>query len=207
MTEDTPQGYEQITVETIDEVLPRLQLFTKKLVQQLSACGIRIGITTIYLLDSIEHPIEVPGECNGVPIQISFDATLRVWDGETPKARIGIRFNHGTPFYYVEKGRPRKGAPAPFLIKNIVFRFIRELRKLERAAQIQRAKDTTKAAAEVAFQHLADKLGVPLSVEDPSFIDLSKKVKIKRLDQTPTIVLVIVNVTHNEALDLAKKFS
>lgn len=195
--------YGQLTVETIDEVAPRLRAFTRDLLHRLKLAGFTVGTTTIFLLNSTDHPIEVPCLVNGVMVQMTFDAMLPIWSS-TPRARVCVRFNWGKHYFYVERGNinPRT---AKFPIRKILKRFLIGVQKGERQNKREEIKLKKRDQADRAFQLLSKDLQVPVQAEDPSLIKM-RNIKIKRLDQVPNRVIILLSVTHEEVREIVRKY-
>lgn len=195
--------YGQLTVETIDAVAPRLIAFTADLLNKLRLAGFTVEISTSFLLNSTDHPVEVPCMVDGISVQMSFDAFMPLW-AVIPKARVSIRFMWGTPFYYLELGN-QANQTAKFHTRKILRLFIKEVKKARRKLRISESKLQTTEHAEVAFQMLSQDIQAPTHPDDPSLIKL-RNIKIKRLDKVPTRVIVMLSVTHDQARELVSKY-
>lgn len=195
--------YGQLTVETIDEVAPRLRAFTRDLMHRLKLAGFTVGTTTIFLLNSTDHPIEVPCLVNGVVVHMAFDAMLPVW-ASTPRARVCVRFNLGKHYFYVERGSINPKT-AKFPIRKILKRFLVGVQKGELQNKREEIKFRNRDQAERAFQLLSKDLQAPVQAEDPSIIKL-RNIKIKRLDQVPNRVILLLSVTHEEVREIVRRY-
>ncbi len=206
MSTSTPlldlQDPTQLSVETIDEVAPRLRAFTQWLIDGLKDCNVEVETSSIYLLNSTAHPIEVPHRANGVPMQVDFDAVLPAGLSE-PRARVRLRFDWGKNWHYVERGKT--GRIAKFPTRRILFRCLREIQRGEGRLRIADTKREKQVKAEIAFTQLALDLKAAHHPEDPSIIKL-RHVKIKRLDRMPTRVILMMNVPHEEALEILQTY-
>lgn len=196
----TPKSEEtgQLTIETLDEVAPRLRGFTQELIQNLLKCGVHLEYSTSFLLNSTDHPIEVPCRANGIPVAVGWEAVFPVWD-TFPRASISLRFEEGFVYRYVETKRRK------FPLQKVTRRFLLELHTHEQRRGRQESKQNTRELAATHFEQLAKELGVSLSTEDPSVM-VFKNSKIKRIDNTPCKVVVLLNVDHAQALEIIKKY-
>lgn len=192
--------YGQLTVETLDDVAPRLRLFTNDLIKRLQACNLEIKTTTVYLLNSTNHPIEVPCAANRVTIQMNFDATMPVW-AEEPRARIYFSFNGGRRFYYSERGRYIQTAKFP--MARVLKRFLTQIRLEERRHQTQSGKEDKASKAQQAFETLSRDLGIPIG--EPNTIH-KNNLRIKCLSRTPSQVIIMLTVSHAEAIEIVSKY-
>jgi hypothetical protein len=194
--------YGQLTVETIDEVAPRLIRFTQDLIARLRACKIEVKTTTIYLLNSTDHPIEVPCSGNGISIQMNFDAVLPFW-ADSPRARLQVSFNHGRRYFYPEHGK--KLEKAKFSMRRVLARFLREIKIEERKLRIQNEKDEKAIQARQNFADLSEKLGISPTTENPDIIRKSN-LKLMCLPQTPTQVIIMLTVPYEQAIEISNKY-
>jgi hypothetical protein len=202
MTASTPPdtlSYGQLNAVTLDDVAPKLRAFSAELIQLLRASKIRIETTTSFLLNSTAHPIEVLCSGNGIPIQMTFDASMPHWTSK-PKARLCLRFNMGRPHYYGDRNKSPDVVSLP--MKKILFRCLEEIQKLERRHFKRQERARKKALAEAAFQQLADELGTVIH-PDGDTIKL-KNAKLKRLDMSPERVIVLLSVPYDEAREILK---
>jgi hypothetical protein len=215
MTDSTPpetMEYGQLTVETLDEVVPRLKNFTEELINRLKICEIKVETAPIYLLNSSSHPLEVPCSGNGIPIQMNFTATLPIWAPE-PRARLEVRFNHGRRYFYSEKEKRRyfysekenQFRNTKFPMAKILKRFLTEIKIHERKLRIKSEKEQKAAQAIQAFETLAKKLGIPPSPKYPDVLH-KHNVKIICLPKTPTQVTVMLTVPHAQVTEIVGKY-
>lgn len=195
--------YGQLTVETIDDVAPRLKRFTKDLIARLEACKIQIKTTTVYLLNSTDHPIEVPCSGNDVSIEMNFDAILPIWSPE-PRARLQVSFNYGRRYFYSERGKNNKKKEAYFPMAKIMGRFLHEIQTESQRRRIQSEAAIKADQARQSFISLRADLGIPPS-ENPDIIR-KDNLKIMCLPQTPTQVVIMLTVPHVQAFEIAKKY-
>lgn len=193
--------YGQLTVETIDEVVPRLTRFTQELVNRLNLCEIKTETTTIYLLNSTSHPIKVPCSGNGIPIEMNFDATLPIWAPE-PRARLQVSFNHGKRHFFVELGKKTRNAKFP--MSRILKRFLREIKVHERKLRIQSEKTQKATKARQALADLGERLAIP-PTENPDILRKSN-LKIMCLPRTPTQVIVMLTVPHEQVAEIVSNY-
>jgi len=194
--------YGQLTVETLDSVAPRLQRFTEKLMDHLQASKIKMKITSTYLLNSTDHPINVPCSGNGIPIEMSFDATLPVWAPD-PRARVTIRINHGKRHYYTELGKNSRAAKFPFA--KILPRILVEIKTAEKKYNIQVEKEHKAIKAQINFKALSESLEMSPTEKDPDIIRKGN-IKIMNLPQTPTQVIIMLTVSHEQAVEITKSY-
>lgn len=202
MPESTPPPEEfesgQLNIETLDEVAPRLRRFTQELLVRLRACKFEVTTTTIYLLNSTDHPIEVPAFANGVQIQMNFDATLPVWAAH-PRARLQVSFDHGRRYFYWE-GKKRT---ARFQMSKVVARFLREITFRDKRNRIDAENDRKAEQAEQLLEQLRQDLGWPASqVRTIS----TENVKVRCLPQTPTLAIVMIVVPYDQAAEIVRKY-
>jgi len=195
--------YGQLTIETIDDVAPRLKRFTKDLIAQLEACKIQIKTSTVYLLNSTDHPIEVPCSGNNVPIEMNFDAIMPVWALE-PRARLQVSFNHGRRYFYAERGKSIRKKEAHFPMAKIMGRFLYEIQTEDQKRRIQAETAIKANQARQYFASLSADLGIPPS-ENPDIIR-KDNLKILCLPQTPTQVIIMLTVPHVQAVEIANKY-
>jgi hypothetical protein len=193
--------YGQLTVETINDVAPRLIRFTEDLINRLRTCKIQVETTQVYLLNSTDHPIEVPCSGNGVSIEMNFDATLPIWAPE-PRARLQVSFNHGRRYFYSERGK--KAQNAKFRMSMVLKRFLSEIKIEERKRRIQAEKVRKAAKARQAFVKLGKSLDITPS-EDPDVLQ-EGNLKIMCLPQTPTQVIVVLSVPHDQVVEIISKY-
>jgi hypothetical protein len=203
MPESTPPPEEfefgQLNIETLDQVVPRLRRFTEELLVRLRACKLEVTTTTIYLLNSTDHPIEVPAFANGVQIQMNFDATLPVWAAQ-PRARLQVSFDHGRRYFYWE-GKKRT---AKFQVSRVVARFLREITFRDKRNRIDAENHRKAEQAEQLLEKLRQDLGWP-SVQTPHTISIGN-VKIRCLPRTPTLAIVMVVVPYDQAAEIARTY-
>jgi hypothetical protein len=193
--------YGQLNVETLDDVAPRLRQFTEELLTRLRKCKLEVSTTTVYLLNSTYHPIEVPAIANGVQIQMNFDATLPTWAPD-PRARLQVSFNGGRRYFYSEVGQDRRNAKFP--MAKVLPRFLQEIHIYERAARIQTEKARKQTQAQQRLAALGQTLGIPESHD--SQVLRTGNLKIRSLAETPTQVVVVLVVTHDQAAEIARKY-
>lgn len=194
--------YGQLTVETIDEVAPRLTRFTQDLIARLQACHIKVETAPVYLLNSTDHPIEVPCSGNGISIQMNFDAVLPFW-ADSPRARLQVSFNHGRRYFYPEHGK--KLEKAKFSMRRILARFLREIKIEERKLRIQNEKDEKAIQARQSFADLSEKLDILPTTENQDIIRKGN-LKLMCLPQTPTLVIVMLTISHEQAIEIVNKY-
>lgn len=190
------------TVETLDQVAPRLRELTQTIITRLRDCRVTVETTEIFLLGSHRHPIEVPCSGNGVSIQMNFEAVIPNW-AEEPRARLCVRFDWGTPYYFVEQGRFKRRKSIS--IRKVLTRLLTGIQDGERQRRITSSKVDKVERAESSFNLLAADLGTATDANDPRVIKF-KNARVKRLDQLPTRVALVLNVTHAEALEILKKY-
>jgi len=195
--------YGQLNLETIDEVAPRLIQFTQELIARLRACNLEVKTTPIYLLNSTDHPIEVPCEVNGVSVQMNFDATLPAW-ADSPRARLQVSFNQGRRHYHYEHGG-KDLLPFKLSVRRVLNHFLREIKIEEDKRRIQNEKETKANQAHRNFSDLIEKLGFPATTENPDIIRKGN-LKIMCLTQTPTQVIIMLTVPHDKALEISNKY-
>lgn len=191
----------QLNVETLDQVAPRLRRFTERLVAQLRATGLEVVITSVYLLNSTDHPIDVPCSANGVPIQMNFDATLPVWAPD-PRARLQVSFNHGRRYFYQEIGKTV--ATAAFPTRKVMARFLREIQAVERTLRIKGETDRKRLQARQALKAFGEDIGLSES-SDPELLQAAN-FKVKALSQTPTRAAVLITVPYDQAAEIVRKY-
>lgn len=204
MSEPTPLPdkleYGQLNLETLDDVAPRLRRFTAALLARLRASKLEIETTSVYLLNSTHHPIEVPARANGVTIHMNFDATLPVWAPE-PRARLQVRFNDGRRYFYSEIGQDLRNAKFP--MTKVLKRFVHEIYLLERQTRIQSEKARKKTQAHQRLAALGRTLGIPAT---DSQVLRAGNIRIRAVVETPTQVVVLLLVTHEQAAEIASKY-
>jgi len=205
MADSTPSSdkleYGQLNVETLDDVAPRLRRFTEELLTRLRGCKLDVTTATVYLLNSTEHPIEVPALANGVQIQMNFDATLPIWAPE-PRARLQVSFNEGRRYFYAEVGQQVRNAKFP--MRKVLARFLHEIHILARQQRIKTDKERKLTQAQQRLAALGQTLGIP--VTPGSQVLRTGNLKIRALDKTPTLALVLLVVPYEQAAEIAKKY-
>jgi hypothetical protein len=193
--------YGQLNLETLDDVAPRLRRFTEALLARLRGCKLEVSTTTVFLLNSTYHPIEVPAVANGVQIQMNFDATLPTWAPE-PRARLQVSFNGGRRYLYSEVGQQLRDAKFP--MTKVLSRFLQEVRICERATRIQTEKGRKQALAKQRLAALGQTLGIPESQD--SQVLRAGNLKIRSVNDKPTQVVAVLLVTHEQAAEIARKY-
>jgi len=193
--------YGQLTVETLDDVTPRLREFTVDLIKRLRACEIDVETTTVYLLNSTDHPIEVPSSGDGVPIEMNFDATLPVWAPE-PRARLQASFNHGRRYYFVERGK--KASNAKFAMARVLKRFLTEIKIEERKRRLAVEKEEKAVQAAQRFKVMAEELGIPMAGDPPQI--KKGNVQVSCQPQKSTEVRLSISIPHAQAVEIITKY-
>jgi len=193
--------YGQLNVETLDDVAPRLRRFTATLLARLRGCKLEVSTTTVYLLNSTYHPIEVPAVVNGVQVQMNFDATLPTWAPD-PRARLQVSFNGGRRYFYSEVGQQLRNAKFP--MTKVLSRFLQEVHLCERATRIQTEKARKHTQAQQRLAALGQTLGIPETHD--SQVLRAGNLKIRSITETPTQVVVVLVVTHEQAAEIARKY-
>jgi len=205
MDDSTPlpktMEYGQLTVETLDEVAPRLIKFTQDLIEHLKSCKIKIATTTVYLLNSTDHPIEVPCSGNGIPIEMNFVASLPVWAPD-PRAKLQVSFNHGRRYFYSELGKESRNAKFP--MSKVLKRFLSEIKVEERKLRIQEEKAQKTAKAHQALTDISNAHNIP-PTEDPNIIQ-KNNLKIMCLPKTPTLATIVLTVPYEQLPEIISKY-
>ena len=204
MSDSTPPDkleYGQLNVETLDDVAPRLRRFMADLLVRLRGCKVEVSTTTVFLLNSTYHPIEVPAVANGVQIRMNFDATLPTWAPD-PRARLHVTFNGGKRYIFTEVGQQLRDARFP--MTKVLSRFVREIHICERATRIQTEKDRKQALAKQRLAALGQTLGIPESHD--SQVLRAGNIKIRSVNDKPTQVVVVLLATHEQAAEIARKY-
>jgi hypothetical protein len=189
---------DQLAVETLDEVAPRLRLFTEGLTDRLRACKLQVATTPVYLLNSTDHPVEVPCTINGVEVQMNFDASFPAWAPD-PRARLQVSFNHGRRYFYHEVGKAKA-----FPMTRILERFLREITACSNADRIQAEKLRKRQNARLALADLGQSLGIP-AAQDPDVLR-ADNVKVRCVHTAPTQVIVMLTVSYDEAAEIVRKY-
>lgn len=189
--------YGQLTVETLDVVAARLKDFTERLIRHLR------GVTEVqtghfYLLNSTDHPVEVPVLVGGVPIEMQFDATLPIW-ALAPRARLQISFNHGPRRYWTETTKSR------FPFSRVLRYIIESLQRENHRCQKQREKVLKQDQARTAFQSLGESVGIEPTVGNPGVL-ARRNVRVVSLPDTPTRVQVTLVVPIEQATEIISKY-
>jgi hypothetical protein len=185
----------------LDAAYPRVCQFIKDLTGYLQACNTQIVTVPAYLLDSLKHPIEVFGSLNGVPIEMGFDAAQPEWTTE-PRMRLQVSFNYGYRHLFLERGIKE----AQFPVTKILKKFIQEIHVAECSFSAQTEKERKAELAQRKFADLSLKLGLPIKTNKRNVIQ-GDIIKIMKLPQNPYRVIVMVTISHDQAIELANKYA
>jgi hypothetical protein len=189
----------QLTVEAIGKAEPRIQRFLESLFEHLRALEVEITTTTTYLLNSTQHLIEVPSAVNHVPVRVEFAASVP--EVGRPRIRLQLQFNGGKRRWFFESTRHGQGFPSRRIMKV----FIAEI-QAGQTAMVEFQDQKRKAdKAKARFSGLAENLGVRLDPTDPGNLRLGA-LRIRRLLDTPSKVVVALVVTHEQALEISRKY-
>jgi hypothetical protein len=184
------------TPSRIAEMASRAQGFLQELTTKLKAGGVRIESTESFLLNSTAHPWNVPTSINGVPIDLSFGASVVT---QPPRMKLSVRVNWGKPTYYLEVGQGQK---AKFPIRRVMTRVLHELGRASRSIRVRESRLLKREQAELAFNQLASDLQITAPLSNP--VVRLKNVRIKRIDQLPTRVALLLSVSHAEAIEILR---
>jgi hypothetical protein len=198
MDEPTPPplGYGQLTTEVLDAMAPRLRAFMSDLTQGLQRADLEVETVQTYLLNSTDHPIEVPCSVAGVPLEAEFEAVLPAWSDE-PVGRLRYSINHGRRFFKTES-KVKRVIPLRLVVRRIVKEVYLELEHRKAEADDQQRLDQ----ALEALQKLGDELDLT-----PEKGRITRGgLTIQALPQTPTRVALTVTVSHAQALEIVRKY-
>jgi hypothetical protein len=87
---------------------------------------------------------------------------------------------------------------------KVLPRFLQEIHIYERAARIQTEKARKQTQAQQRLAALGQTLGIPESHD--SQVLRTGNLKIRSLAETPTQVVVVLVVTHDQAAEIARKY-
>lgn len=182
-------------LETLDDVVPRLTACMGEVISRLEGTGVKVETVETYLLDSSEHKLRVPCALDGVPIQMSFSASMPAWS-ERVRAHLQVLFGGGRRWSVYE-------APNGFNVKRIVARIKEELDF--------RKQEHDKWLDETRKRRLAEERLAALSVEiDVACLDpltlRQDNVEVVALPDSPMRVRVTVQTDHADAARIVQEF-
>lgn len=186
MPEHTP------TLETLDDVAPRLRRFSAGLIERLRAAGMTVQTTQIYLLSSLSHTIEVPAQVNNVSVQMDFAASFPKWS-DRPRARLQVSFDHGRRWFFYERAARDGGLPMTRILELFLRSVIEQDLEAEKLKEAQRKQRN----AEFRFQELRRALEFPPH-PDPHLLQKGG-ISLKCLPDSPGRVGMTLIVTHEQA--------
>ena len=133
---------------------------------------------------------------------MNFDASLPVWSPE-PRARVQVSFNHGKRYFYLERGKELRNAKFP--MSKVLKRFLGEIKITERKVRIQSEKKEKALKARQNLSKLCKEMGA-LPTKNPDIVQ-KNSVKVTCLPQTPTQVSLTLTVTHDQVLEIIRKYT
>jgi hypothetical protein len=164
-------------------------------ISQLESKGIAVDTAEAYLLDSPDHKIRVPCTLDGVPVQISFSASMPAWS-ERIRAHLQVCFA-GARRWSIYEGR------GGFQISRIVKRLTKDLKSSKQAEDERLEKLRKRRLAE---QRLAE-LSAAIAVTPHDALTLTKdNIEIAALVDCPSQVQVTVRTSHANAARIVGEF-
>jgi len=164
----------------------------ERIVSHLKGCDQEVETYQTFFLNSSNHPIEVPCKINGVPVSISFDANMFVWDSE-PQLRCKVSVDSGRVYPFKES------KSQTFNLKRLLRRLLNELQ----VAQKDLEKRNRAAQSQESFEALRERLGT--SGEGSSEI-IKGSARVRIVPRVLTKVVVILTVSHEDAAELVEKY-
>ena len=198
MPRPTPVENERHTAETIDVVAPRLQRFTKDLIEHLQALNLDVRTTTHHLLDSPAYPIDVVAQVNDTHINMQFTASLPKWSVEA-RARLEVSFNRGKSKKFYER------VDKTFNLVKVVKTFIAEVHAGDALFAANLELERKAKLAGDSFRQLAETLGIPYDPFNPLTLK-HDNFRFRAVPETPSRVAVIALVTHEQAVEMMKRY-
>lgn len=193
MPKDTPTTeHGQLYDAVIASAKPRAEEFVKQILNHLKACDQEVLTHRTFFLNSSEHQIEVPYSINGIPISLSFDANMFVWNSD-PTLRCKVSVDSGRIYIYKESKSQK------FHLTRLLRRLLGELQvaqaNLEKRQKVDQAREN--------FEALRERLGA--SGNDGSEIHKGSA-RVRFVPRTTTKVVVLLTVSHDEAAELVERY-
>jgi hypothetical protein len=190
MSEHTP------TLETLDEVAPRLRRFSVGLIERLRGAGMTVRTVPLYLLSSSSHIVEVPIQINSVSVQMDFSASFPAWS-DKPLARLQVSLDYGKRRFFYERSKAG-GLPMARVLDFFLRSVIEQNLESEKRQEVVRKQ----RSAEQRFHELQDELGFPPH-PDPHFMQ-KDNIGVKCLPEAPGRVALTLVVSHEQAIRIVE---
>lgn len=184
------------TLETLDEMVPRVQRFSTALIARLRAAGLDVHTAHVPFLATSTHQIEIVSQINNLSVQMELAASTPAW-ADNPRARLQVSFDFGRRFFFYERAARKDGGfPMGRVLKLFLKAAIEQDQEALKTKEVLRKKKN----AESRFFEFCEKLGLP-ATQDPHLTQ-TEDFGVRCLPASPGRVAITAIVSHSQAEEI-----